>query len=257
VLTFDDGFKTDYEVAWPILKQYGFPATLFVYTDWVGKAVGADTWPMLKEMLAGGLIDVQSHTVTHANLVATARRHDNGARLTKELQQSKRVLAEQLGRPCTIIAYPYGATNDAVRQATQEAGYTAGLSVDGTPVASGDGLLQLGRRMVFRKDSLETFAKQRVAPRKLLLTATSPASGSKVAEAKPTLSCTLPADVKPTNLVLRLDGQALPHQFDPATGTVTAVSPALPAKTHRVALSVVADGLELFTSWSFAVAPRS
>ena len=58
VITIDDGYESTYRHAFPILKRHGFPATVFVYTDFLG---GGDalTWPQLQEMSASGLIDVQ------------------------------------------------------------------------------------------------------------------------------------------------------------------------------------------------------
>ena len=67
VLTFDDGYRAFREYAYPILKELGFGATLFVYTDYVGAGRNALTWDELRALAAEGF-DVQAHSKTHGDL---------------------------------------------------------------------------------------------------------------------------------------------------------------------------------------------
>src|SRR6478752_208823 len=71
VVTFDDGWKSQYEVAWPIMKKYGYPFTLFIYTEGVrGGALGggeAITWEQLADLRDNG-VDIQAHSATHQDL---------------------------------------------------------------------------------------------------------------------------------------------------------------------------------------------
>ena len=67
VLTFDDGYRAFKDLAYPVLKELGFTATLFIYTDWVGAGRGALSWSDLRELAAEG-VDIQAHTKTHADL---------------------------------------------------------------------------------------------------------------------------------------------------------------------------------------------
>ena len=67
VITIDDGYRATYQIAYPILKKYGFPATVYLYSDFVG-ASDALTWPQMQEMVRSGLIEIQPHSKTHANL---------------------------------------------------------------------------------------------------------------------------------------------------------------------------------------------
>jgi len=71
VITFDDGWKSQYEVAWPIMKKFGYPFTMFIYTEGVrgghfggGEAI---TWEQLAEMRDAGT-DIQAHSATHQDL---------------------------------------------------------------------------------------------------------------------------------------------------------------------------------------------
>ncbi|MBI5830749.1 MAG: polysaccharide deacetylase family protein [Armatimonadetes bacterium] len=250
VITFDDGFLTDYKTAFPLLQKHQMPATVFVYTNWVGKAAGAVKWEQLAEMQASGLIDVQSHTLNHVDLVKTGRK--GADQLKKELADSKAAIEEHLKKPCTIIAYPYGASNGAVRAATKAAGYEAGLTVDGGPIATGGDLFRLGRRMVFRKDSLEAFANQRVAPRRLLLTGQTPEPDARLTDHPATASAQLPADLAQAKAFLTLDGKQIECRLDAATGTVSGDLPSNLAGKHKVGVTVVDGSMKLKTDWTFS-----
>jgi hypothetical protein len=67
VLTFDDGYRAFKDHAYPVLRELGFTATLFIYTDWVGAGRGALAWADLRELAAAGM-DIQAHSKTHADL---------------------------------------------------------------------------------------------------------------------------------------------------------------------------------------------
>src|SRR3989440_3110931 len=71
VITFDDGWKSQYEVAWPILKKFGYPVMMFIYTEGVrGGSLGggeAITWEQLADMRDNG-VDIEAHTATHQDL---------------------------------------------------------------------------------------------------------------------------------------------------------------------------------------------
>jgi hypothetical protein len=68
VITIDDGYKSGYEVAWPILKKFDYPFTLFIYTEGIkgGKYGGGEamSWEQLAEMRDAG-VDIQAHSLTH------------------------------------------------------------------------------------------------------------------------------------------------------------------------------------------------
>ena len=159
VLTIDDGYRSTYEVAFPILRKYGFPATVFLYSDFVG-APDALTWPQMKEMEASGLVNIQPHSKTHANL-ATRMAGETDAkyrdRMRAEIDTPIRLIQERLAVPSLAFAYPYGDVNETVVDLLKRDGVRLGVTV--TP--GGNGFyaypFMLRRSMVFGGDGIDVF----------------------------------------------------------------------------------------------------
>jgi peptidoglycan/xylan/chitin deacetylase (PgdA/CDA1 family) len=130
VLTFDDGYQTFADLAWPILARHGWTATVFVVSGRVG---GTNDWdadevrmPLLdaatlRELITAGAT-VGAHSETHRPLARIAR-----ADAVVELQQSRRTLETLLGQPVTTMAWPYNNQRRAVRGLAREAGYVAAV----------------------------------------------------------------------------------------------------------------------------------
>jgi peptidoglycan/xylan/chitin deacetylase (PgdA/CDA1 family) len=159
VITADDGYASVYRHAYPVLKQYGFPATVFVYTDFIG-AGDALTWPQMQEMIASGLIDIESHSKSHESLVAMLpgeSERSYRARVDKELTVGRDVLQRKLGVHISIFAYPYGDASAAVVERAQKADYQLAVTVNpgGNPFFAQPLLLQ--RTMIFGDHDIEAF----------------------------------------------------------------------------------------------------
>lgn len=121
LITFDDGYMDNYTVALPIMKKYGFTATLFLIVNKVGDP-NCLTWKEVKELARNGW-DIQSHTLTHPDLT-TLSLHT----LQHELVNSKAALEKQLDKPVHFFAYPSGKHNDTVIKAVKDAGYLMAFS---------------------------------------------------------------------------------------------------------------------------------
>lgn len=131
VITIDDGYRSSYTIAYPILKKYGFVASLFVYTDFVGSCGNAVTWDQLREMKAHGF-EVESHTLSHSDLRKKNEGEDDSAftkRITREIYESKAILDKMLGQETFAMAFPYGRYDGKVLEICKEAGYDLGLTV--------------------------------------------------------------------------------------------------------------------------------
>src|SRR2546429_1027398 len=96
VLTFDDGYQSFREYAYPVLKDLRFPATLFVYTDYVGSGRNALDWDDLARLDAEGF-QVEGHTKTHGDLRRQPGESetDHARRLRTELEASQRLFQQR------------------------------------------------------------------------------------------------------------------------------------------------------------------
>ena len=158
-INLDDGYRSTYEIAYPILKKYGFTATLFIYTSFVGASKNAVTWEQLRAMKADGF-EVGSHSVSHVDLarkLVGESEKEYLARVRRELLVSKQILDDKLGQNTQYIAFPYGEFTPAVLNLCEEIGYRVGFSVKagGNPFFSDP--LTLKRDQILKRD-MESFS---------------------------------------------------------------------------------------------------
>ncbi len=183
-VTFDDAYRSTLELGEPILTRLGWPATVFVPTDFAGTDrpmswPGIDNWaegPFARELVPlswdelSGLAErgweIGSHTCSHPHLTAL-----DDAALDRELRQSKSACEEHLGRPCESIAYPYGDHDVRVAEAARRAGYRAAGTLPSRMDARDP--LRWPRVGVYYGDGLRRF-KTKVSPRVRELRASRP-----------------------------------------------------------------------------------
>jgi len=147
VLTFDDGFKNNYSNAFPILKEYNFPATIFLTVGWVGKEVitspgnfPALNWNEIEEMHKSGLIDFQPHTMTHPKLDRITL-----GEIESEIIQSKKIIQERLNKKCFFFAPPKGRYSQEIKEILENEGFEAVLTIKKGFIKKGDNLFNLKR----------------------------------------------------------------------------------------------------------------
>ena len=132
MISIDDGYRSVYNVAYPILKKYGFGATLFVYIDYVGVSSKALTWDHLRELKREGFY-IGSHSIAHSDL-SKQKNNENGdaylARLKREVFRSKAIIDEKLNQDTLIFSYPFGRRNQTVVSMSRQAGYKIAVTVD-------------------------------------------------------------------------------------------------------------------------------
>ena len=145
IITFDDGYADNYEYAYPILKKYGFKATIFLIYDFTNTYPNYLTWEQINEMKDSGLIHFESHTMTHANLAELTSADD----LRHEIADSHDLLSEKIGYDMHYIAYPGGRVNPEIEEMTRAAGYRGMLAVHYGLSTPAEGRYQMDRIPIF------------------------------------------------------------------------------------------------------------
>jgi peptidoglycan/xylan/chitin deacetylase (PgdA/CDA1 family)/nucleoid-associated protein YgaU len=162
LLTFDDGYKAFIQYARPILKDYSFGATLFVYTDFIGGG-SALSWQDLRTLSAQGF-DVQAHSKTHSNL----RRKEGeseaayGKRMEAELAFPLTLFKKNLPRPIEAIAYPFGEQDDELIPLVAKYGYAVAFTVRRQSNAAFVSPLKISRSQIYAEMTTQDFTKNLV-----------------------------------------------------------------------------------------------
>ena len=117
VLTFDDGYRDFYDTALPILQKYHLKAAVYVVASFASNPAYM-SWDVLDTVVASGLVEIGSHTLTHADLP-----YKSDAQVFDEVVLSKRILEEHFHRAITSFCYPYGGYSDKIVQVVRQAGY--------------------------------------------------------------------------------------------------------------------------------------
>ena len=115
VITFDDGYYSNYEYIYPILKQYNVKASIFIVTDKIGQEIDGIKyldWEECLEMQNSGIVEIGSHSKKHVFYDKRSVRE-----LRDDVKESYKEIEKNLGKQdLKIFAYPYGAyTNETVR----------------------------------------------------------------------------------------------------------------------------------------------
>ena len=152
MINFDDGWKNQYDYAFPILKKYNDTATFFIETNFINHH-GFLSLDEIKELRDTGMT-IGAHTKNHPKLSTITDQNI----LDDEIAGSKKVLENDLGQPVKYLAYPYGLYNDQVIETTKKAGFLAGRSFTGGKHNTTDNLFNL--KTVTATEDMIHFSKE-------------------------------------------------------------------------------------------------
>ncbi|MGH7243866.1 MAG: polysaccharide deacetylase family protein [Phycisphaerales bacterium] len=153
MLTFDDGWETQYMIAYPSLKARGMVGVFFVHTGALKDEPGASmSWDDVCQMEDDGM-DIESHTISHPSLPSITPEA-----LQRELTESRALLESRLGRPVTALAYPFGDFTEREIDAAQRAGYRLAFSTEVGLLQRLDQPLEIHRTIVTFADTTDDFA---------------------------------------------------------------------------------------------------
>jgi peptidoglycan/xylan/chitin deacetylase (PgdA/CDA1 family) len=278
IITFDDGWKSQYEVGWPILKKFNYPVTLFIYTEGIkpGHFSGGESmsWEQLAELRDAGA-DIQGHTATHSDL---RKPYDKVAKkklnpqeyeewLQKEIVGSKQMIEQKLGVKVNCFAVPYGFHNDHIRDVVAKAGYEALFTVYGQPITMHTPLNSVGRYLMEANkpktftDAVAAIATTAVGPSVAEVAPsnlqTQPADGETIKNALPLIKANIASlgVIDPGTVEMRVSGLGkVDASFDPKSTTVAyQVTQRLKDKTCTVIVSAKSGGKKVETHWTFNI----
>ena len=161
VITIDDGFKSTYTLAYPVLKKYNFPATLFLYTNFIEKNNGSLTWKEIREMTKNN-IEIGSHTLSHCNLLKYKKNENYEtylARIRREIFLSKEILESKIGGKVKFFAYPYGAYSSTIKDLAIQTGYEGIVNANSMNNTLTADSFSLNRQIIFGNNSFNSFIR--------------------------------------------------------------------------------------------------
>lgn len=222
VLSFDDGYASVYDYAFPIMKEMGFTGIACIYPQFIG-AGSAMTWDQIRELASEGW-SIESHAMSHTSL---AQHHGTplyAKFLEHEIAGSRQLIERQLGMPVKFMVWPYGIYTEEAEKVARNAGYLGAMTVDGGANYPGLDTFRVKRQVVYRSDTREKFLI-RLGMASIQVTDQYPRPGE-VLTSLASVGCRLPqlADYSPATYVLnaKVTGGVLDFRFDPKTREVQA-----------------------------------
>lgn len=162
IITFDDGYEDNYLYAYPVLKKYGFSATIFLIVGKLGEEIRWErekrrpeakllSWDKIKEMKENGM-DFGSHTMLHPNLTKVPRKQAKW-----EMRKSKRIIEENINQKAVVFSYPFGKHNKKVRQLVRKNKYLCAVSTKPGWASKKSNIYSLPRLRITGYTSLKKF----------------------------------------------------------------------------------------------------
>ncbi len=237
LITIDDGWLSVYSDAFPILREFNYPFTMYLYKNYVDRGGKSLSSAMIREMIAAGAT-IGSHSVSHPYPKVVKKNQRQGpevyrAFLQKELGASKKFLASNVGQAISTYVYPGGYVTTEMFPVARENGYTHMFTVlpgkvsQSTPdetlpryviLGTHDHIFELATQFGEAPATPEAYTAAHALP---TAHPVSPESGASVTERMPLISADLSkvADLNPSTLAMRIAGLGeVPAAYDAQTG---------------------------------------
>lgn len=150
-ITFDDGYEDNFINAYPILKECGFKAAIFVVPSYLDKGTLFLNTKDLNVLQNNG-VDIESHTYNHDFLSKLTYEEQ-----LKSLKKGKEEIEKNLNKKVNFLAYPFGAFNEDTLKAAKEAGYKMAFTINGGWVQAGAKAYKLNRVYIGPNTKIEEF----------------------------------------------------------------------------------------------------
>ncbi len=260
VITFDDGYRTVYDHAFPIMQKFGFRGIVCIYPSFIGSKLAMD-WEQLKKLIDEGW-SVECHSMTHANLAA---RYDNPEQekqfLKQEIIASRDIIERQLGNKVRFMVWPYGVYTDRSLKLARESGFAGAMTVDGGASYRGLSPYLVKRQVIYNTDDMNKFLI-RFGMRALPVSQQHPEPGQVISQLA-TFTCRLDelADYSPDKYVLnaKVTGKKVDFSFDRETRLLTArVSSEFQPGNYFIDIYLrdKATGITAQNGWLFSIAGK-
>ncbi|MES2707924.1 MAG: polysaccharide deacetylase family protein [Verrucomicrobiota bacterium] len=269
VITMDDGWKSVYQLALPVLKEFGYPFTIFLYKNYVNGGGRALTTSEIRELMANGA-EVGSHSVSHKVAAALRQEKNRGpasyeAFVRSEMQVSKQFLRDLTGTPVSTYAYPGGLNTELDRKFGLEAGYEGLFTVNPGRVTWDTPSTSLPRYIIYGKDPKDANFRRAISSRgtsegdmvKALLggpagealVSTTPKPDATVADRLPLIEVDVSRlqDIDPASVKMKIAGfGTVPAEFDQAGGRIR----------YRLKEALRSNDCQVFVTFKRATEPK-
>lgn len=218
VISFDDGYKSVYEYALPIMKEFGFPGIACVYPQFINGG-GGMSWDQIRELVKNNWT-IECHSSSHPDLCkAPANEPAKSAFFQAEIADPKRTIEAKADTKVRFMVWPYGIYTEETERFARQCGYVGAFTVDGGANYPGLDSFRVKRQVVYRTDSPDKFMI-RLEMGSLEIADPSPRPGEVVHKLL-NVQCRIPwmAGENPDNYVInaKITGGSLNFEFDPKT----------------------------------------
>ena len=280
IITIDDGYDDLVDVALPILKEFGYPFTFYLYTNFLGGSGRTLSEKEVRVLIEGGG-ELGSHSISHDFLVRAKRKfgdkNDYEDWLFKEIKGSKESLEKKFGVTVNSFAYPYGEYNESLAKRIAEAGYSSAVTVNGAKSGYETPLYELPRYIIHGNNDINWKAGTSfrgkgglVGSRNIIKGSDNsaeksrqitvwPENGKEIIDRLPILSANVSKyeEIDPDSINMKVSGfGSVPAIYDKDEGIILwAVKSKLRGSKYTVNLSFNEVGKEgkHFAAWSFLV----